>query len=114
MKRRQRALIGVMGWILLRGWLAVPVFAQTYANNGDPQLEALVEEALDRNPRVRESLARYRAALQRIPQVSALPDPVLATTQYVRTPETRVGPQTTMLSVSQRLPWFRGEWHSKF
>jgi len=106
MKRRQRALIGVMGWILLRGWLAVPVFAQTYANNGDPQLEALVEEALDRNPRVRESLARYRATLQRIPQVSALPDPVLGATQYIRTPETRVGPQTIMLSVSQRLPWF--------
>jgi len=27
-------------------------------------------------------------------------------TQYVRSPETRVGPQTAMLSLSQKLPWF--------
>jgi outer membrane protein, heavy metal efflux system len=105
-KQLQRMLIGPAGWILLWGWLVGPLFAQTYANNGDPQLGALVEEALDRNPRVSESLARYRAALQRIPQARALPDPVVGATQYVRTPETRVGPQTTMLSVSQRLPWF--------
>lgn len=105
-KQLQRMLIGPAGWMLLWGWQAGPLFAQSYANNGDPQLGALVEKALDQNPRVRESLARYRAALQRIPQARALPDPVLGVTQYVRTPETRVGPQTTMLSVSQRLPWF--------
>jgi len=38
--------------------------------------------------------------------MSALPDPVVGITEYVRTPETRVGPQTTMLSLPQRLPWF--------
>ena len=56
---------------------AVVAFAQTYTTNNDAQLAALIDGALDRNPRVRESLARYRAALQRIPQVSALPDPML-------------------------------------
>jgi len=92
----------ILAWV----WLAIPALAQTYATNGDARLAAMIEEALDRNPRVRESLARYRAALQRIPQVSALPDPMLGVTQYARTPETRVGPQTTMLSISQRFPWF--------
>src|SRR3990172_1563366 len=89
-----------MWWVLVLSWLAIPALAQTYATNGDRQLAALIEEALDRNPRVRESLARYRAALQRIPQVSALPDPMLEVTQNFRSPE------TTMVSLSQHFPWF--------
>ncbi len=73
---------------------------------GDPHLQGLIEEALDRNPAVRESFARYQAALQRLPQVGALPDPMLGVTQFLRSPETRVGPQTTALAVSQQFPWF--------
>ena len=95
-----------IAWVLALSWWALPVWAQTYATHNDTQLAVLLEEALERNPRIREALARYRAALRRIPQVSALPDPMLGVTQYARTPETRVGPQTTMLSISQRFPWF--------
>lgn len=79
---------------------------QPYSTNEDPQLALYLEQALDRNPAVRQSFARYRAALQRLPQVSALPDPMLGFTQFFRSPETRVGPQTTMLTLSQRFPWF--------
>jgi cobalt-zinc-cadmium efflux system outer membrane protein len=75
-------------------------------SDGDAQLARYIEEALDRNPGIRQSFARYQAALQRLPQVSSLPDPMLTLTQYIRDPETRVGPQTTMLSLSQKLPWF--------
>ena len=89
-----------IAWVLALSWLALPACAQTYSTNGDQQLAALIEEALDRNPRVRESLARYRAALQRIPQVSALPDPMLEVSQNFRSSE------TTMLSLSQHFPWF--------
>ena len=92
--------------LLAIGCLTAAAYAQSYATHGDEQLAALVDEALDRNPAVRQSLARYRSALQRIPQVSALPDPVLGITQFAQTPETRVGPQTTMLGISQRFPWF--------
>ncbi len=80
--------------------------AQSYSTNEDPQLALYLEQALERNPAVRQSFARYRAALQRLPQVSALPDPVLGFTRYFRSPETRVGPQTTVLTLSQRFPWF--------
>ena len=72
----------------------------------DSQLHGYIEEALDRNPGIRQSFALYRAALRKIPQVSSLPDPMLSLTQYIRSPETRVGPQTTSLSLSQKLPWF--------
>ncbi len=81
-------------------------FAQSYSNrsystNADPQLAVYLEQALDRNPTVRQSFARYRAALQRLPQVSALPDPMLAFKQA-----NDWGPRATGLTFSQRFPWF--------
>ena len=86
--------------------LAVTAWAQPYATNGDQKLAAYVEQALERHPALRESLASYRSALQRIPQVSALPDPMIEVRQDIRPPETRVGPQGVMLSISQQFPWF--------
>ena len=80
--------------------------AQSEFSARNTQLEAYINEALDRNPGIGQSFARYQAALQRLPQVSSLPDPTLGLTQYLRSPETRVGPQTTTLSLSQKLPWF--------
>jgi cobalt-zinc-cadmium efflux system outer membrane protein len=74
--------------------------------SGNAQLEQFIREALDRNPGIRQTFARYQASLQRLPQVGSLPDPVLGLTQYLRDPETRVGPQTTMLTFTQQLPWF--------
>jgi cobalt-zinc-cadmium efflux system outer membrane protein len=81
-----------------------PEAAEFYS--GNPQLKQLIQEALDRNPGVRQSFARYQSSLQRLPQVSSLPDPMVGLTQYLRDPETRVGPQTTMLTLSQQFPWF--------
>ena len=86
--------------------IAVTCYAQSYSVNGDPQLELYAKEALERNPAVSEAFARYRSSLQKLPQARSLPDPMLGATQYVRRPETRVGPQITMLSFSQKLPWF--------
>jgi cobalt-zinc-cadmium efflux system outer membrane protein len=74
--------------------------------SGNAQLDQFVKDALDRNPGLRQSFARYQASLQQIPQVRSLPDPMLALTQYLRDPETRVGPQTTSLILSQQFPWF--------
>ena len=72
----------------------------------DPQLEDLIREAIDKNPQFRVMLSEYRASIQKIPQVTALPDPMMTFTQFVRSPETRVGPQTHSLTLSQRFPWF--------
>lgn len=86
-------------WLVCVSGLMAAALAQA-----DPQLDDLLARASERNPAVLEAFSRYRAALQRAPQV-ALPDPELAFTQYARTPETRVGPQWSMVSVSQRFPW---------
>ena len=69
-------------------------------------LRAYVSEALERNPAALGSLARYRAATQRVPQVTALPDPVVSFTQALRSVETRVGPQLNSVTLSQSFPWF--------
>lgn len=87
-------------------FVAVACYGQSYSVNGDPQLDRYVQEALDQNPGVSEAFARYRASLQNLPQVRSLPDPMLMVTQDARSPETRVGPQMTMLSLSQTFPWF--------
>ncbi|UCF37027.1 MAG: TolC family protein [Acidobacteriota bacterium] len=101
-------------WILY-GILTVAVLsglAQSEPGNspefytGHPQLEEYVRTALTENPELHASFSRYRASLQRIPQVKALPDPTLTFTQFLRSPETRVGPQSNITMISQRFPWF--------
>ena len=77
-----------------------------FSSNGDTQLNNYMRLALDRNPGLSRALAQYRSVLQRLPQVSALPDPMLAFTNYLRTPETRVGSQTNAITLSQQFPWF--------
>ena len=77
-----------------------------YATNGDPTLAALIAEALEGNPRVRGALSEVRAARARIPQAATLPNPMVAFTQHLRGPQTRVGPQTSGVSLSQAFPWF--------
>lgn len=77
-----------------------------HADNGDPILGALIAEALGGNPRVRGALSDARAARARIPQAATLPNPMVAFTQHLRGPQTRVGPQTSGVSLSQAFPWF--------
>lgn len=78
----------------------------THANNGDPTLAALIADALESNPRLRGALSEAQAARARIPQAAALPNPMVAFTQHLRGPQTRVGPQTSGVSLSQAFPWF--------
>lgn len=72
----------------------------------DAQLRGLIDKALARNPQLRETEARWKAAIEKIPQVMALPDPMLTLTQFIESVETRVGPQHNVLTISQQFPWF--------
>ena len=80
--------------------------SSSYSTNGDSTLAALISEALERNPRVRQAFLEHRAAQSRIPQAGTLPNPALSFTQHVRGPQTRVGPQMSNVSISQAFPWF--------
>ena len=72
----------------------------------DPLLGEYIRTALDSNPSVQAEYARYRAALQKVPQETALPDPTLIFGRFLRSVETREGPQLSTLTLSQRFPWF--------
>ena len=72
----------------------------------EPDLRSCLDSAIERNPALLASEARYQAARQRIPQVTALPDPTLNVSQALRSVETRVGSQTGGITLTQSLPWF--------
>lgn len=75
-------------------------------NVEDAILRAILEDILERSPAVAAARAKARAASARIAQAGALPDPTAGVTAYLMTPETRVGPQRLMATLSQKLPWF--------
>ncbi|MBE0534230.1 MAG: TolC family protein [Phycisphaerae bacterium] len=49
---------------------------------------------------------QWKAALERIPQVKALPDPRFTYGYFIREVETRVGPQRQSFAIAQAFPWF--------
>lgn len=69
-------------------------------------LSAYLEQALNANPGLQASGNRYRAALERVPQASALPDPMIQASYFVESVQTRSGPQENAVMLKQKLPWF--------
>ena len=69
------------------------------------EAQGVYRKGLERSPTLATTIALARASLQKIPQVQALPDPMVGLTGYLSSPETRVGPQRLMATLSQRLPW---------
>lgn len=102
---RSACLIGLVTTLCLRPGLAQESMAPDFYVS-DPQLETYIGQALDANPWLRQALSRYSAATLKISQVTAMPDPEVTFTQFVRSVETRVGPQQNSLMLSQRFPWF--------
>ena len=58
------------------------------------------------SPELASAFARWQAALEKVPQVSALPDPRFTYSYLIREVETRVGPQRQKFGLTQTFPWF--------
>lgn len=69
-------------------------------------LDNYLSRASDANPRLKAFKQRYEAMMNRIPQASALPDPMFQVTHFVESVQTRTGPQENVFMLSQRIPWF--------
>ncbi len=67
--------------------------------------EYLAYAALN-NPGLEAAFSRWKAALEQVPQVKALPDPKFNYLYYVQEVETRVGPQRHGFGIAQVFPWF--------
>lgn len=86
---------------------AATLFAQSDGvANQLSSLEDYLARAQAANPQIDAFEQRYQAAVQRIAQAAALPDPMLQVTSFVESVQTRNGPQENALMVSQRIPWF--------
>ncbi|HOD82980.1 MAG: Cobalt-zinc-cadmium resistance protein CzcC precursor [Planctomycetes bacterium ADurb.Bin126] len=57
------------------------------------------------SPELESAFDAWKAALQRIPQVRALPDPRFTYRHYIHEVETRVGPQKNSYELAQTFPW---------
>lgn len=68
-------------------------------------LDTLLAAIPQDNPELKAINLEYRAALQLAPQLSQLPDPELRMGWFVRSPETRLGPQRLWWVFNQKLPW---------
>ena len=91
--------------------VSASAWAQTAPPHGPDSntLETLADyraAAQAHNRGVQAARLEWEAALQRVPQVSALPNPVLSYGHFIEPVETRVGPQKRRLGLKQSLPWF--------
>ena len=58
------------------------------------------------NPGLEAAFYRWKAALEKVPQVTSLPDPRFNYGYFIREVETRVGPQEQKIGIAQSFPWF--------
>lgn len=88
----------IINILLLLGLGTLSAQAQT--------LEEYFKIAADNNPGLKAKYMEYEIALEKIPQVSSLPDPSFSFGLFISPVETRVGPQRAKFSLSQVFPWF--------
>ncbi len=69
-------------------------------------LDEYLKTAAENNPGVKAAYLEFEAAMQRLPQVSSLPDPTLSMSALGQMIETRVGTQEARFTLMQTFPWF--------
>lgn len=84
----------------------VVVFVLLVHSNYAQTLSDYLLEAAKNNPGLKARYKDFEVALEKIPQVSSLPDPTFSFGYFISPVETRVGPQQARFSLSQMFPWF--------
>lgn len=69
-------------------------------------LEDYLTYATLNNPGLKAAFNSWKAALEKIPQVSSLPDPRFTYGYFLEEVETRVGSQQQKFAIAQMFPWF--------
>ena len=68
-------------------------------------LPALIQLAYENNPKIKAAHTEWQATIEKFPQITSLPDPMLMYGYFLRNVETRVGPQRHKFSISQSFPY---------
>jgi outer membrane protein, heavy metal efflux system len=69
-------------------------------------LEDYMVTAARENPELQARFQDYHAALERLPQVSSLPDPMMMIGYFIEPVRSRAGDFNFNASISQQFPWF--------
>lgn len=85
-------------------WVVL-LLASAFAVQAD-ELHDYLAEAAQNNPGLEAAFNNWKAALEQVPQVKALPDPRFTYSYFIQEVETRVGPQRQRFGISQVFPWF--------
>lgn len=102
---RYRTVLVCATSVILLGTAALAVEAPSDANVPRTIQEYLQQAALN-NAGLKAAFEEWKAALEKVPQAKALPDPRFTYSYFIKEVETRVGPQQQRLSLTQTFPWF--------
>ena len=80
--------------------------AATTRFKADAGLPELLRYAALNNPGLASAFSRWKAAVESVPQVKALPDPRFTYRYFIEEVETRVGSQRQSFGIAQTFPWF--------
>ena len=69
-------------------------------------LVRLLRYARANNPGLQAAFERWKVALERVPQATALPEPRLSFSGFLAAVETRAGPLQARVGLAQPFPWF--------
>jgi outer membrane protein, heavy metal efflux system len=92
--------------IKIKYMLTVLILSGSLLAHAQDLLDSYLVQAADNNPGLKGKFSEYMAALEKVPQVGALPDPQVAFGYFVQPVETKVGPQQARFSIGQMFPWF--------
>lgn len=92
--------------ILIRSLFMLMLMATGTAAVLAQTLQEYFEIAAENNPGLQAKYLEYEIAMEKIPQVSSLQDPVFSFGYFISPVETRVGPQRAKFSLTQMFPWF--------
>lgn len=77
-----------------------------FAQESTDSLTYYLEQAARNNPQINSDLMLYKAALEKIPQAGAYPDPELEIGFFFKPMETLMGKQVADFTLMQMFPWF--------
>lgn len=69
------------------------------------KLKQLISLAFKDNPRLKAAKKKWEEVIEKYPQVTAYEDPVFHYSRFIKSVETRVGPQEQKFSISQKIPF---------
>lgn len=101
MKRYKYLIIGMLCFVQQPLGAQIPL-----GTTGTDSLQAYLETAWRQNPSIQQKWSEYQAALQQVPQVTALPDPTLDLGLFLQPMELPSGNQVAELQLMQMFPWF--------